>query len=126
MDELRVERVLRAVEQIPPGRLVSYGDIGRLVGMGARQVGTVMRHWGSNVAWWRVVNASGRLPEHLRDEARERWAAEGIVVSAAEQGVSMSRYRADLVAWARDWERACADLGSPEAPDAPGPRRSST
>ena len=69
MDEVVVERVLRAVEQVPRGRLVAYGDIARMVGIGARHVGWIMRHWGANVPWWRVVNVAGRLPDHLVDEA---------------------------------------------------------
>ncbi len=113
MDELLVERVLRAVEQVPRGRLVAYGDIARLVGTGPRQVGTIMRVWGGNVAWWRVTNASGELPEHLREEARKRWAEEGILPGSSGRSAPMSRYRADLVVLARDWERACADLGPP-------------
>lgn len=110
MDELLVERVLRAVEQVPRGRLVAYGDIAALVGTGPRQVGSIMRHWGGNVTWWRVTNASGDLPLHLRDEARERWAAEGILMKRNGRGASMSRYRADLAQLGADWERACADL----------------
>ncbi|NLJ52883.1 MAG: cysteine methyltransferase [Intrasporangiaceae bacterium] len=110
MDEVVVERVLRAVEQVPRGRLVAYGDIARTVGIGARQVGWIMRHWGSNVPWWRVVNASGQLPEHLVDEAHTLWAQEGIVPSG--RGVSLSDYRADLAQLTIDWERACLDLSA--------------
>lgn len=116
MDELLVERVLRAVEQVPRGRLVAYGDIARLVGTGPRQVGSIMRFWGGNVAWWRVTNASGALPLHLRDEARERWAQEGILPSRSGLGAPLGRYRADLVVLAKDWERACADLKEPGPP----------
>ena len=69
-----VERVLRAVELVPAGRVVSYGDLAALVGTGPRQVGSVMRHYGSNVAWWRVTNASGEHVPHLREAAFARWA----------------------------------------------------
>lgn len=113
MDEVLVERVLRAVEQVPRGRLVAYGDIAALVGTGPRQVGAIMRHWGGNVTWWRVTNSYGDLPEHLRDEARERWAAEGILMKRNGRGAPMREYRADLAILAADWERACADLTSP-------------
>lgn len=115
MDEVLVERVLRAVEQVPRGRLVAYGDIAALVGTGPRQVGAIMRHWGGNVTWWRVTNSYGDLPEHLRDEARERWAAEGILMKRNGRGAPMREYRADLARLAADWERACADLTSPGA-----------
>ena len=43
MDDLVVEHVLRAVEQVPAGKVVSYGAIAELVGGTARQVGSVMR-----------------------------------------------------------------------------------
>ncbi|KAB7745167.1 cysteine methyltransferase [Nostocoides sp. F2B08] len=112
MDEVVVERVLRAVELVPRGRLVSYGDLAALVGIGPRQVGSVMRHWGGNVTWWRVTNARGELPEHLRDEAAARWAAEGILLGRGGRGAPIGDYRADLAALATDWERACADLES--------------
>lgn len=110
MDEVLIERVLRAVEQVPRGRLVAYGDLAALVGTGPRQIGSIMRHWGGNVTWWRVTSASGELPEHLRDEARERWAAEGILLGRTGRGASMAAYRADLAQLAEDWQRACADL----------------
>ena len=70
MDDLLVERVLVAVEQVPRGRVVSYGDLAELVGIGPRLVGRVMSLYGGNVTWWRVTNASGDLPAHLADEAR--------------------------------------------------------
>ena len=41
MDDLLVERVLRAVECVPPARLVTYGDIAALIGTGPRVVGAV-------------------------------------------------------------------------------------
>ncbi len=61
MNEEYVEAVLSAVEQIPPGRVSSYGDIAELVGSGGpRQVGHIMARYGSAVPWWRVVRADGR------------------------------------------------------------------
>lgn len=116
MDEILVERVLRAVEQVPRGRLVAYGDLAALVGVGPRQVGSVMRHWGGNVPWWRVTNASGDLPAHLRGQAQTLWAQEGILVKRNGRGARMADYRADLSRLAADWERACTELE--EGPDA--------
>lgn len=111
MDDVLVERVLRAVEQVPVGRVVAYGDLAALVGTGPRQVGTIMRLYGSNVAWWRVTNASGDLPPAILDEARTHWASEGILGKANGRGTSMREYRADLVALATAYQRAVADLG---------------
>ena len=116
MDDLIVERVLRAVELVPPGNVVSYGDLGGVVGIGPRQVGSVMSTWGSGVAWWRVTNAAGELPDHLMSEARQRWAQEGIGLRENGRGCAISRYRADLAALAASWDMAVADLAAP-APD---------
>ncbi|NHI18697.1 MGMT family protein [Phycicoccus endophyticus] len=112
MDDLVVERVLRAVEQVPRGRVVSYGDLAALVGIGPRQVGSVMRAYGGNVTWWRVTNASGDLPVPLRERARQAWAQEGILVKPNGRGCAIARYRADLGALALAYERVCADLPS--------------
>jgi methylated-DNA-protein-cysteine methyltransferase related protein len=133
VDEIIVERVLRAVEQVPRGRLVAYGDIAALVGVGPRQVGSVMRHWGGNVTWWRVTNAAGDLPVPLREQARPLWMEEGILMRRNGSGARMADYRADLSTLAADWERACADLDvrdpavrDPSSTDdlGPDPRRS--
>lgn len=74
-----MEAVLSLVEQIPPGRVMSYGAIAEYLGMGGgpRQVGSVMSHYGGPVPWHRVVAASGRLvPGHeveaLKRHRRER------------------------------------------------------
>lgn len=75
-----VDRVLLAAEQVPAGRVASYGLIGRVAGVGPRQVGAIMASHGSFVAWWRITNARGELPPPLLAPARERWAAEGIAV----------------------------------------------
>ena len=87
VDDVVVERVLRAVEQVPPGRVVSYGDVAALVGIGPRQVGSIMKAYGGNVTWWRVTDAAGDLPATLMDEARERWAAEGILLKPGGRAV---------------------------------------
>lgn len=110
MDDVVVERVLRAVELVPRGRVVSYGDLAALVGIGPRQVGTIMATYGSNVTWWRVTNASGDLPVQLMDEVRERWAAEGILLKPNGRGCRIVDHRADLTVLAVGYQRAVADL----------------
>ena len=64
-----VTRVLLAVEHVPWGRVASYGDIGRGVGVGPREVGRILARHGNAVAWWRVTTRDGLLPEHLLAEA---------------------------------------------------------
>jgi methylated-DNA-protein-cysteine methyltransferase-like protein len=52
--------VLEIVAQIPPGKVLSYGDIAELVGRGSgRAVGAVMSRHGHEVPWHRVVLSSG-------------------------------------------------------------------
>lgn len=110
MDDLVVEHVLVAVEQVPRGRVVSYGDVGSLVGIGPRQVGAVMSRWGGNVAWWRVTNASGDLPAPVRERAAREWALEGIEWKPNRCGCRIALVRADLAALAAAYEQASAHL----------------
>lgn len=110
MDERVAERVLRAVERVPSGQVVSYGDVAAVAGTGARQVGRVMRHWGSNVAWWRVTDRDGRLPAELLRQALPHWRAEGIAVAADGRGCRIRDHRADLQLVADAWADATADL----------------
>jgi alkylated DNA nucleotide flippase Atl1 len=75
--EAYVETVLRVVEAIPPGRVMSYGAIAEQVGRGGpRQVGAVMASYGATVPWWRVVRADGTPPPEAA-EARAHYRAEG-------------------------------------------------
>ncbi|MGI5339913.1 MGMT family protein [Streptomyces sp. CA-181903] len=54
------ERVLAVAETIPPGRVMTYGDVAEWLGEGGpRQVGRVMALYGGAVPWWRVVRADG-------------------------------------------------------------------
>jgi alkylated DNA nucleotide flippase Atl1 len=110
MDELLVERVLIAVEQVPRGRVVAYGDLAELIGIGPRQVGAVMSRYGSNVTWWRVTSSYGDLPQHLHDEAQPHWAEEGITWKPNGLGCRIADFRADLARLADDYERATREL----------------
>jgi alkylated DNA nucleotide flippase Atl1 len=77
-----VERVLQCVEQVPRGRVTTYGTIAEVVGAvlgggGPRLVGTVMANHGGPVPWWRVVRADGSLPPSHEGEARMHYLEEG-------------------------------------------------
>jgi alkylated DNA nucleotide flippase Atl1 len=73
-----VEDVLSCVEQVPPGRVTTYGAIAEAVGRyGPRRVGNVMAGHGAAVAWWRVVRADGSLPPSHDGEARQAYLEEG-------------------------------------------------
>lgn len=79
-----VERVLSLVEQIPSGRVCTYGLIAEAIGQGGpRQVGAVMALHGGGVPWWRVVRADGSLPDSHGPEARQGYLAEGTPLRAS-------------------------------------------
>lgn len=94
------EQVRLAVRAIPVGSVATYGDVAELVGTGARQVGRIMATDASDTPWWRVVNASGRLPAHLLAEAREQWLAEGLVTEPDADRVHLRPHRVDPGDWA--------------------------
>ena len=77
VDEVYVEQVLDLVEQVPEGRVTTYGALAAVTGGGPRQVGSVLARFGAPVPWWRVVRADGTLPPSHDDRARERYRAEG-------------------------------------------------
>lgn len=104
--KLTIERVLCAVECIPAGRVVSYGDVADLVGTSARRVGAIMGAVGAEVPWWRVTNAAGRLPMHLSAEASRHWKREGTPVDGGR--CLMALARVDPESWAEDYARACS------------------
>lgn len=108
--DLVVERVLRLVELIPSGRVVAYGDIAAIVGIGPRQVGAIMRDWGSGVTWWRVTSSYGDLRRDLLRRARPHWRDEGIAVKPNGLGCRIADYHADLTALDLAWRAATADL----------------
>ncbi|HEX6924231.1 MAG TPA: MGMT family protein [Longimicrobiaceae bacterium] len=61
-------RVERLVRRIPPGRVIAYGGVAALLGVprAARGVGHVLSTLpeGTDVPWWRVVNARGCISLH--------------------------------------------------------------
>lgn len=110
VDDLMVERVLRAAECVPPGRVTTYGQIADLVGTGARQVGRVMATAGAAVPWWRVVNAQGRLPAHLSSRALAEWRREGVACDEGLPAVQLSEARVRPEVLSEAYSKACADL----------------
>lgn len=97
MDEGIVYEILSAVEEIPEGRVASYGQIARLIGRekNSRLVGKVLSRaelYG-DYPCHRVVNHAGRLAPHF-PEQRERLEREG--VAFRENGcVDMKKHRWD-------------------------------
>ena len=63
MEQSFYQRVYEVIARIPAGKVATYGQIARYLGMpnGARAVGWAMRHCPDNLPWHRVVNAQGKL-----------------------------------------------------------------
>ncbi|MDH6701420.1 MGMT family protein [Streptomyces sp. DSM 41014] len=91
------ERVLEVAELVPPGRVMTYGDIAEWIEEGGpRQVGRVMALYGSPVPWWRVVRADGRLlPGHELD-ALAHYRAEGTPLKGASRAAEGHLPRLDM------------------------------
>jgi alkylated DNA nucleotide flippase Atl1 len=75
------EAVFDVVEQIPAGRVTTYGAIGRMIGIGPRRVARALSSGGGGaVPWFRVVRADGSAAEPVRVRQLELLAAEGVPV----------------------------------------------
>ncbi|WP_425245235.1 MGMT family protein [Streptomyces sp. NEAU-NA10] len=109
------ERVLDVAELIPPGRVMTYGDVAewlasedserealsgkgggeRRVG-GPRQVGRVMALYGGAVPWWRVVRADGVLLPGHELRALDHYRAEGTPLKEASRAAEGHLPRLDM------------------------------
>jgi alkylated DNA nucleotide flippase Atl1 len=86
--------VLDVVDAIPPGQVMSYGDIAEFLGRGGpRQVGRVMSTSGGGVPWWRVVHANGSLLDRHERIALREYRKEGTPLRALADG---SSFRVDM------------------------------
>lgn len=91
--------VFLCVNQIPRGKVASYGDIAQLAGYpgSARQVGRVLSQMptGTKIPWHRVINARGELsfPKNSLkyEEQKKRLEHEG--VSFANEKIPLRKFR---------------------------------
>lgn len=90
------ELVLEVVERIPPGRVMSYGDVAEYLGHGGpRQVGRVMAIGAAGVPWWRVIRADGSPPPGHLVRALAHYRAEGTPMRPDGARVDMRAARWD-------------------------------
>ena len=82
------EAVCDAVDALPPGRVSTYGAIGRLVGVGPRRVARALSAGGAAVPWHRVLRADGTAADAVRVRQLELLAAEGVPVRNARVDLS--------------------------------------
>ncbi len=99
MEELPeyAERVLEVAEQIPPGRVMTYGDVAEWLGEGGpRQVGRVMSLYGGAVPWWRVVRSDGTLLPGHELRALTQYRTEGTPLREAPRSAEGHVPRLDM------------------------------
>jgi methylated-DNA-protein-cysteine methyltransferase-like protein len=102
------QRIYQVVQQVPRGRVATYGDIAAIVGEGcdARTVGYALHELPKgheqSIPWQRIINGAGRISTHGPLQ-RRLLEAEGVVFDARER-VNLARFR-----WTgpnHDWARA--------------------
>lgn len=92
-----VDAVLAVTTRIPPGRVMTYGDIAWVLGSNApRAVGRVLALYGHAVPWWRVVPASGNPPQGHARLALPNYVEEGTPLR--DEHLGPDRYRIALSA----------------------------
>lgn len=97
------EKIIQAVNLVPPGKVVSYGQVALYIGMprGARAVGWALRAMeNGDLPWWRVINNAGRITIkgnrfNTPDDQRKLLRQEKVEVSDLFE-VDMNRYRFQL------------------------------
>lgn len=96
------ERVFAVVKRIPAGRVVTYGQVGQVLGSCrlARAVGNALHHNPyAEVPCHRVVNSRGGLAKNFgkggRAEQKKRLIVEGVVFEG-ETRVDMESCRATM------------------------------
>jgi alkylated DNA nucleotide flippase Atl1 len=97
-----VDQVMRMVQAIPPGRVMTYGDIAAVLtaraeraGLtevyGPRMVGFVLSRFGGTLPWWRVIRSTGHPPRFHQERALPFYRAEGTPLIGPNEA-----YRIDL------------------------------
>ena len=95
-------QVLDIVDQIPRGKVLTYGDIAEMIGSGSgRVVGSAMSRHGHEVAWHRVVLSSGYPNPAGPVEALKRLKADGTPLARGGERVDLALARWDGVSRTR-------------------------
>jgi methylated-DNA-protein-cysteine methyltransferase-like protein len=82
------------VDTIPPGRVMTYGDIARHLGIpSARQVGQILARSGHEVPWYRVVMADGSPASHDPSGHLARLRDDGAALRDGRVDLAVARWR---------------------------------
>ena len=103
-----VSEVLKVVGTIPPGRVMTYGDVAEAIGphgglgdvagpFAARMVGRVMQHFGGEAPWWRVIRSTGHPPRFLEERAWPYYVEERTPVLGTQDDYRIDLKRARFV-----------------------------
>ena len=100
----RNERIWATIRDIPEGSVASYGQIAEIAGIprGARQVGYALRHLpsGSEVPWYRVIQASGKIAfksgSDAFNEQSKRLLREDVAILNGRIDMKKYRWQPDL------------------------------
>ncbi len=100
MASAEYESYYAVIRAIPPGRVMTYGDVAAYAGRPrqARRVGYALAVSNDqDVPWWRVINAQGSISERTRDGGsesmqRDLLEAEGVEFTL-ERRVDLDRFR---------------------------------
>lgn len=116
------EILLDMVRLIPPGRLSSYSDLSELAtALGypctPRRAARALSLFGSDVPWWRVVQAGGEVADQVAVAAVPLLAAEGVPVTGKRVPLAHKRWcpQPEVLR-----ERISAAATDPEATSPPG------
>jgi O-6-methylguanine DNA methyltransferase len=87
--------VLDAVDRIPPGKVMSYGDVAELVDRpgASRAVGAVMAKYGAEVPWHRVLHADGSCAAHSSDRQLALLREEDVPIRNGRINMRLARWQ---------------------------------
>ncbi|MGB5290463.1 MAG: methylated-DNA--[protein]-cysteine S-methyltransferase [Lysobacterales bacterium] len=106
------QSVWKVVSEIPPGHVLTYGEVARLSGMprAARRVSQALRRAprGLNLPWHRVINSQGKIsfPEDSSGwiKQKDKLEEEGVVFLKGKINLEQFGYRGavDRLLWGGD------------------------
>ncbi|WP_280247090.1 MGMT family protein [Nocardia abscessus] len=91
--DAQIEQVRALVASVPPGRVVTYGDIAAVAGLSTpRTVGWIMRTDAADLPWHRVLGASGKPAAHLARRQLRLLAEEGVPIRDGRVDLRAARF----------------------------------